>query len=80
MKQLVVNISSVKKQKDGKLQIKKKDLVLETETRLLDIIYLADQKYKTIITSTSDGLIRGWRYNNGGWVLAGQPDNEEEMI
>lgn len=41
------------------------------------MIYLPDEKYKTIITSTSDGLIRGWKYNNGNWILAGLPDNDE---
>jgi hypothetical protein len=41
------------------------------------LIYIPDEKYKTIITSTSDGFIRGWKFHNGNWILAGQPDNEE---
>ena len=32
------------------------------------------------MTSTSDGMIRGWIYNNGTWGMAYQPDNEEEVI
>lgn len=75
MKQLVVNISSVKKEKNGKLEIKKKDLVLTTDTRILDMIYLSDEKYKVLMTSTSDGMIRGWTYSNGSWGIAYQPDN-----
>jgi len=39
-KQLVVNISSVKKEKTGKVSIRKKDLVLPTNVRVLDILYL----------------------------------------
>ena len=39
-KKLVVNISSVKKEKNGKVLIKKKDLVLPTSVRVLDMLYL----------------------------------------
>ena len=39
-KQLVVNISSLKKEKSGKVSIRKKDLVLPTSVRVLDILYL----------------------------------------
>lgn len=80
MKQLVVNISSVKKEKNGKLEIKKKDLVLTTDTRILDMIYIPEEKYKVLMTSTSDGMIRGWVHSNGVWGAAYQPDNEEEII
>lgn len=59
------------------MQIKKKDLILPMETRVIDLIYIPDEKYKTIITSTSDGFIRGWKFHNGNWILASQPDNEE---
>jgi WD40 repeat protein len=24
--------------------------------------------------------VRGWRHTNNGWVLASQPDNDEEVI
>ena len=75
MKKLIVNISSVKKEKDGRLEIKKKDLVLKTDTRILDIVYIPDERYKLLVTSTSDGMVRGWRFNNGSWMLAYQPDN-----
>ena len=40
-KKLVVNISSVKKEKNGKVSIRKKDLVLPTDVRVLDMIYLS---------------------------------------
>jgi hypothetical protein len=39
-KKLVVNISSVKKEKNGKVSIRKKDLILPTNVRVLDMLYL----------------------------------------
>lgn len=77
-KKLVVNISSVKKQKNGKVSIRKKDLVIPTEVRVLDMIYLSEKKYKILLVSTSDGYVRGWKYSQNGFYLANQPDNEEE--
>lgn len=79
-KKLVVNISSVKKQKKGKVSIRKKDLVIPTEVRVLDMIYLSEKKYKVLLVSTSDGYIRGWKYSQNGFYLANQPDNEEEIF
>ena len=52
-KQLVVNISSVKKEKTGKVTIRKKDLVLPTSVRVLDMLYLSDKKYKLLLVATS---------------------------
>jgi hypothetical protein len=77
-KQLVVNISSVKKEKTGKVTIRKKDLVLPTSVRVLDMLYLSDKKYKLLLVATSDGYVRGWKYTQNGIVMANQPDNEEE--
>ena len=79
-KKLVVNISSVKKEKNGKVSIRKKDLVLSTEVRVLDMLYLSEQKYKVLLVSTSDGYVRGWKYSQNGYYLANQPDNEEELF
>lgn len=39
------------------------------------MIYLDDKKYKTLLVSTSDGYIRGWKFSQNGFVLASQPDN-----
>jgi hypothetical protein len=39
-KTLVVNISSVKKEKNGKVSIRKKDLILPTSIRVLDMLYI----------------------------------------
>jgi hypothetical protein len=75
-KKLVVNISSVKKEKNGKVSIRKKDLVLPTNIRILDILYLAEKKYKVLLVSTSDGYVRGWKYSQNGFIVANQPDNE----
>ena len=75
-KKLVVNISSVKKEKNGKVVIKKKDLVIPTDVRVLDMIYLSEKKYRILLVSTSDGFVRGWKYGQNGFVLANQPDNE----
>ena len=76
-KKLVVNISSVKKEKNGKVSIRKKDLVLPTDVRVLDMIYLSEKKYRVLLVSTSDGFVRGWRHSQNGFYLANQPDNEE---
>ena len=74
-KNLVVNISSVKKDKNGKVSIRKKDLVLPTNVRILDMIYISDKKYKVLVISTSDGIVRGWKYHQGSFIRATQPDN-----
>jgi hypothetical protein len=76
-KKLVVNISSVKKEKSGKVSIRKKDLILPTSVRVLDMLYLPDKKYRILLVSTSDGYVRGWKYTQNGVVLSTQPDNEE---
>lgn len=47
---------------------------------ILAILYIPDAKYKVLMTSTNDGYVRGWRYTSTGYVLATQPDNDEEMI
>lgn len=74
-KKLVVNISSIKKERDGKTMIRKKDLVIPTEVRVLDMIYLSEKKYQILLVSTSDGFIRGWKHSQNGFYLANQPDN-----
>jgi hypothetical protein len=73
----VVNISSVKKDKNGKVSIRKKDLILPTNVRILDMLYINDKKYKVLVVSTSDGIVRGWKFHQGAFVRANQPDNEE---
>eukprot|EP00919_Chromeraceae_sp_WS-2016_P078440 GHVR01185871.1.p1 GENE.GHVR01185871.1~~GHVR01185871.1.p1 ORF type:complete len:101 (-),score=2.52 GHVR01185871.1:1527-1829(-) len=42
------------------------------------MIYLNEKKYKILLVSTSDGYVRGWKYSQNGFILANQPDNEEE--
>ena len=51
------------------------DLLIRT-TRILDILYIPDPKYNLLLTSTSDGFVKGWRYNQSMFVLATQPDND----
>lgn len=76
-KQLVVSMSSVKKNKQGRIEIKKKELVVPTNIRVLDLLYINDEKYHLLMTATSDGLVRGWKFSTAtGFVLAAQPDNE----
>lgn len=77
---MVINISSVRKEKDGKTSIKKKDLVLPTSIRVLDMLYIPEKKFKVLLVSTSDGYVRGWKHSQNGYVLATQPDNEEELF
>lgn len=79
-KKLVVNISSVKKEKNGKVSIRKKDLVLPTNIRVLDMLYLSEKKYRVLLVATSDGYVRGWKYSQNGFVISTQPDNEEELF
>jgi WD40 repeat protein len=33
-----------------------------------------------LVTSTSDGVVRGWKYQPTGFQLAEQPDNQEEFV
>lgn len=40
------------------------------------MFYISDKKYKVLVISTSDGLVSGWKYQQGGFVKAMQPDNE----
>ena len=79
-KPLVVQMSYVKKEPNGAIHIEKKENVIERRTKVLDILYISDSKYQVLLTSTNDGYIRGWRYTSNGFVLANQPDNEEETI
>lgn len=62
------------------MSIRKKDLVLPTNVRIIDMLYIPDKKYKVLVVSTSDGFVKGWKYHQGGFVLATQPDNEEELF
>ena len=39
------------------------------------MIYIGDKKYKILVISTSDGIVRGWKYHQGAFVRAMQPDN-----
>jgi WD40 repeat protein len=80
-KQLVVNMSTVKKNKEGKIEIKKKELIVPTGIRVLALLYINDDKYHLLMTATSDGFVRGWKFSTAtGFVLATQPDNEEEFV
>jgi WD40 repeat protein len=47
---------------------------------VLDFLFIEDKKYEVLLTSSNDGYVRGWKYTSNGWILASQPDNEEEMI
>jgi hypothetical protein len=50
-------------------------LEIPTEVRVLDILYLSEKKYRTLLVSTSDGYVRGWKHVQNGFTLATQPDN-----
>ena len=39
------------------------------------MLYIPDKKYKTLVVSTSDGIVRGWKYQQGSFIKATQPDN-----
>lgn len=70
-------MSSVKKNKEGKVEIRKKELIVPTSIRVLDMLYINDDKYHLLVTATSDGFVRGWKFSTAtGFVLASQPDNE----
>ncbi len=45
-------------------------------THILDMEYVDGKKYGLLLTSSSDGYIRGWRLSQKTFVLAHQPDNE----
>jgi hypothetical protein len=40
------------------------------KTMILDIYYIKEAKYNTLLTSTSDGFVKGWRFTPNGFVLA----------
>jgi WD40 repeat protein len=73
-------MSSIKKEHDGKLTTQKKNIVIPTETIILDILYISDPKYRILLTSTNDGIIRGWRFQGIGYILALRPENKEDFI
>ena len=50
----------------GGIQSKKK----VRKTMILDIYYIKEKKYNTLLTSTSDGFVKGWRFTPNGFVLA----------
>ena len=33
-----------------------------------------------LLTASNDGFVRGWKYTSNGFILATQPDNEDEML
>ena len=74
---MIINITCIKKHKKSQIETKKKDLEIPTEVRVLDILYLDDRKYQSLLVATSDGFVRGWKHTQNGFVLANQPDNEE---
>jgi hypothetical protein len=39
------------------------------------MLYLAENKYQIMLVATSDGYVRGWKYNQNGFSIANQPDN-----
>jgi WD40 repeat protein len=55
-------------------------MVIPTDTIILDIFYITDPKYRVLLTSTNDGVIRGWKFQGTSYVLAPQPENEEDFI
>lgn len=69
-------MSSVKKEKNGKFSLKKKDLILPTNIRILDMVYINDKKYKILVISTSDGIVRGWKSLQGTFVKALLPNHD----
>lgn len=62
------------------MTVKKKELVVPRRTYVLDILYVADPKYRVLMVSTEDGMIRGWKFQGTSYILAPQPENEGELI
>ncbi|KRX07968.1 WD40-repeat-containing domain [Pseudocohnilembus persalinus] len=53
---------------------------IDYKTTILDILYIPDKKYQVLLTATTDCFVRGWKQSSNGWVLAAQPENNEEVI
>lgn len=53
---------------------------MPTNVRVLDMLYIPDKKYKILVVSTSDGAVKGWKYHQGTFIRANQPDNEDELF
>ncbi|KAL4503262.1 hypothetical protein ABPG72_000868 [Tetrahymena utriculariae] len=79
-KSLFVTSSTVKKDEEGLIHVETKKNFIDLKTMILDILYIPDKKYQVLLTSSNDKYVRGWKHSSNGWVLASQPDNEEELI
>ncbi len=52
----------------------KKDVIVANyKNIILDMIYICDEKYNMLLTSSSDSIIRGWDVTSNTPVLAKQP-------
>lgn len=75
---LSVSTSIATRNKVGGKEIVKKDLVVaEYRNVILDMIYINDNKYDMLITSSTDFMIRGWDISSNIPSLARQPENED---
>ncbi|EGR33574.1 hypothetical protein IMG5_048910 [Ichthyophthirius multifiliis] len=79
-KSLFVTTSTVKKDEEGLIHVETKKNFIDLKTMILDILYIPDKKYQILLTSSNDKYVRGWKNTSNGWILACQPDNEEELI
>lgn len=55
---------------------KKEVVVSGYKVTFLDMIYVSNDKYEMLITSSTDGIIRGWDIHGTVPTLAKQPENE----
>lgn len=81
---LVVSKFLVKRVKDDGIKAKvtlkketyKKDVVVSGyKVSILDMIYIESPKYRMLVTSSSDGFVRGWDIRGATPTLARQPEN-----
>lgn len=63
-----------------KQNYKKQVIVSSYNVTFLDMIYVSNDRYQILLTSSTDGYVRGWDINGNIPVLARQFENEEEKI
>ena len=59
---------------------KKEVIVADYKIIFLDMIYISNAKYDMLLTSSSDGMVRGWNISGTAPTLSKQPENEDEKM
>ena len=53
--------------------ISMKEIVIPTDVVVMDLFCIPEPKFNIILCSTSDGMVRGWKFTINGFEPAMQP-------